>query len=154
MDIDAAAAPAALKANQVAGFAIAGAYPLPALLDLASATPIRLLGLAPPALGKALAADDSIAAETVPKGTYPGLDQDVTTLAVPGGRLHHDAHGHGDGLCDHQGVLVAARGARGAQPAVAGGEPRRHRGPRGAGCTAARCAITARRGVAVPAKLR
>jgi len=85
MDIDAAAAPAALKAQQVAGFAIAGAWPLPALLDLATATPIRLLSLPQPQLGRALAADDSIAAEIVPKGAYPGLDDDAVTLALPVG---------------------------------------------------------------------
>jgi TRAP transporter TAXI family solute receptor len=85
MAIDAAAAPAALKAKQVSGFALAGAYPLPALLDLATALPIRLLGLTQPELGRIVAADDSTSAETVPAGTYPGMDAAVTTLALPAG---------------------------------------------------------------------
>jgi len=85
MDIDAAAAPAALKAGQVSGFAIAGAYPVPAILDLANALPIRLLGVPQPALAKIVGDDDSTMAEIVPKGTYPGVDEDVTTLALPVG---------------------------------------------------------------------
>ena len=85
LGIDPVAAPAALKAKQVEGFALAGAYPVPALVDLARALPIRLLGLPQPALGEMLAADDSLAAEVVPKGSYPGQDADVTTVAVPGG---------------------------------------------------------------------
>ena len=85
MDIDAAAAPAALKAKQVSGFAIAGPYPLPALKDLAATTPIRLLSLPELQLKKIIAADDSIAAEVVPKSAYPGLESDVTVLALPAG---------------------------------------------------------------------
>ncbi len=85
MDIDAAAAPAALKAKQVSGIALAGAYPMPAILDLAAALPIRLLGLTRPELEKMLKADETVAAETVPKGVYPGVDAGVTMLAVPSG---------------------------------------------------------------------
>lgn len=85
MDIDAAAAPAALKAKQVSGIALAGAYPLPPILDLATALPVRLIGLPKPALAKVLAADETVVAETVPNGAYPGMDGDVTTLAVPAG---------------------------------------------------------------------
>ncbi|HUZ75020.1 MAG TPA: TAXI family TRAP transporter solute-binding subunit [Stellaceae bacterium] len=83
--VDPAAAAAALKAKQVSGFALAGAYPVPTLEALARAVPIRLLGLRQPALGQVLAADSSIAAEILPKGTYPGVDADVTTLAIPDG---------------------------------------------------------------------
>jgi len=85
MDIDAAAAPAALKAKQVSGFAIAGPYPLPALVALAGTTPIRLLSLPELQLRKVAAGDDSIAAEQVPKRAYPGLESDATVLALPAG---------------------------------------------------------------------
>jgi len=85
MDINVSAAVQALKAKQVSGFAIAGAYPLPSIADLAATTPIRLLAMPRPALRRLLHADDSIAAELVPKDTYPGLDQDVTVLALPAG---------------------------------------------------------------------
>jgi uncharacterized protein len=85
LDIDAAAATSALKSKQVYGIALAGAYPMNSLLEFARTTPIRLLSLPRPDLTRILAADDSAAAETVPSGTYPGMDSDVTTLAVPAG---------------------------------------------------------------------
>jgi TRAP transporter TAXI family solute receptor len=85
MDIDTAAAPSAVIAKQVAGFAIAGAWPLPALTELGKKTPIRLLTLPRPQLAKVLAADDSLAAETVPRGTYAGLDADVDVVGLPAG---------------------------------------------------------------------
>jgi TRAP transporter TAXI family solute receptor len=85
MDLDAAAAPAALKAKQVSGFALAGAYPLPAIVDLARALPLRLIGLPKPALATVVAADETVTAETVPQDAYPGMTQPITTVAVPAG---------------------------------------------------------------------
>jgi uncharacterized protein len=85
IDIDLAAASAAMKAKQVSGLALAGNYPVPTLLDLARTTPIRLITLPPADLAKMVAADDSTATVVVPKGTYPGVDEDVTTIAVPSG---------------------------------------------------------------------
>jgi uncharacterized protein len=69
----------------VAGIARAGAVPLPAINDLAKATPVRLLSLAPGELAKVLAADDSTVAQVIPRGTYPGQDRDVTSIALPAG---------------------------------------------------------------------
>jgi uncharacterized protein len=85
IDIDAAGAPAALLANKVSGMALTGPYPMQAVTDLARQTPVRLAKLTPAQLKKILAADDSFAAETVPKGTYPGIDEDVVTIALPAG---------------------------------------------------------------------
>ncbi len=85
MDINISASLQALKSKQVSGFAIAGAYPLKEITDLAGTTPIGLLSMPQPQLRRVLRADDSIAPEVVPKGTYPGLDADVTALALPAG---------------------------------------------------------------------
>jgi TRAP transporter TAXI family solute receptor len=85
IDIDAAGAPAALTAKQVAGMALAGPYPIATLADLARSVPLRLLSLSRAELAKVLAADDSMVAELIPKGTYPGIDADVTTVALPAG---------------------------------------------------------------------
>jgi uncharacterized protein len=85
MDINLSPALQALKAKQVAGFAIAGPYPLREISELAGNTPIRLLAMPQPQLRRLLRSDDSIATETVPKGTYPGLDEDATVLALPAG---------------------------------------------------------------------
>jgi uncharacterized protein len=85
IDMDAAAAPAALVEKQAAGLALAGPYPIPALDELAAKLPLRLLGFSPAELDKVLAADDSVVAEIIPGGTYPGIEQDVTTVALPAG---------------------------------------------------------------------
>jgi TRAP transporter TAXI family solute receptor len=85
IDIDAAGAQAALAGKQVAGIALAGTFPLPAVTDIAKTTPIALLSLGHAELAKVLAADDSITAQVIPKGTYPGVAEDVTTIALPAG---------------------------------------------------------------------
>jgi uncharacterized protein len=85
LDLDVAAAPDAVLSNKVSGLALAGSFPLPRVLDIAKATPIRLLGLAPATIKKMVAADDTIIPQTIPKATYPGVDTDVATVAVPVG---------------------------------------------------------------------
>jgi len=85
IDIDVGAAPSAVMDNRVSGLAIAGSYPVSMVADIAKATPIRLLGLEPSEMAKILAADDSVVEQVVPGGTYPGIDQDVATIAVPAG---------------------------------------------------------------------
>lgn len=85
IDIDVAAAPAAIMRNAVSGLAVAGSFPVPMVDTIAKAIPIRLLGLDPPALDKVLASDDNVVRQVIPKGTYPGVDENVTTIAVPAG---------------------------------------------------------------------
>lgn len=85
IDIDPAGAPAALAAKQVAGVALAGTFPMQSVTDLGKTVPIRLLSLSRPELAKMLAADDSLAAQVIPAGTYPGITEDVTTVAQPAG---------------------------------------------------------------------
>ncbi len=85
IDIDVGAAPAAVMNNKVSGLAIAGSFPLPMVTQIAAVTPIRLLGLGQPELAKILAGDDSVVEQAVPAGTYPGVDADVSTIAVPAG---------------------------------------------------------------------
>jgi len=85
IDIDTNGASAALLGNQVVGIALAGNYPLPAVTELARAAPMRLLSLSRSELAQVLAADDSTVRQVIPKGTYPGIDDDVTTIALPAG---------------------------------------------------------------------
>jgi TRAP transporter TAXI family solute receptor len=85
IDIDVAAAPAAVMNNRVSGLAVAGSFPIQMVAEIASATPVSLLGLGAPELAKILAADDSVVGQIIPGATYPGVDNDVTTLAVPAG---------------------------------------------------------------------
>jgi uncharacterized protein len=53
--------------------------------ELARAMPIRMLSLSPDELAKVLAADDSTVAQIIPKGTYPGVGQEITSVALPAG---------------------------------------------------------------------
>ncbi|HKT18547.1 MAG TPA: TAXI family TRAP transporter solute-binding subunit [Stellaceae bacterium] len=85
LDIDVAGAPAAVMSNKVSGLAVAGTFPVPMVNDIAKATPIRLLGPQPAELAKILASDDNAVEQVIPKGTYPGVDADVATIAVPAG---------------------------------------------------------------------
>jgi TRAP transporter TAXI family solute receptor len=85
IDIDPAGAEAALAAKQVAGEAVAGTVPLPRVTALAKTVPLHFLSLGHKTLAKLLAGDDSLVAETIPKGTYPGQDRDIRTVALPTG---------------------------------------------------------------------
>jgi len=85
IDIDAAGAQRAFVGKQVSGLAMAGTFPLPVIVELAHATPIRLLSLTPDELKRVLAGDDSIRPQIIPKGTYPGVDDDTVTVAQPVG---------------------------------------------------------------------
>jgi TRAP transporter TAXI family solute receptor len=85
IDMDAAGAPAALANKQAAGLALAGPYPIAALAELGGTVPLRLLSLSRGELAKVLAADDSLVAQTIPKGIYPGIDDAVASVALPAG---------------------------------------------------------------------
>jgi TRAP transporter TAXI family solute receptor len=85
VDIDVNAAGPALASKQIAGFATAGSYPIPALATLAGTAPIQLLSLTPSQVKQERASDGTTVATTVPKGTYPGVDTDTLTVALPAG---------------------------------------------------------------------
>lgn len=85
LDIDAANADAALREGKVAGFAIAGSFPIPALSELAKTLPLRLLGIEGDQLTGFFLADDTSVPVVIPAGTYPGIDRDVPTVALPVG---------------------------------------------------------------------
>jgi TRAP transporter TAXI family solute receptor len=74
------AAVPALKNGQVHGFATAGSYPAPNVLESAASLPIRLLSMS----------DEQVAMTkrtrlVIPQGTYPGVDQDTVTTSLPVG---------------------------------------------------------------------
>jgi len=77
VDVELNAAVSALKNKQVDGFATAGSYPAPNVMEAAAGTDIRLISMT----------DDQVAASkrtklVIPAGTYPGVDQDVTTTSL------------------------------------------------------------------------
>jgi uncharacterized protein len=74
------AAVPALKNGQVQGFATAGSYPAPNVLEAAASLPVRLLSMSD-AQVKATKRTRLV----IPKGTYPGVDEDTVTTSLPVG---------------------------------------------------------------------
>jgi TRAP transporter TAXI family solute receptor len=85
VDIDANAAGPALAGKQIAGFAISGTYPIAAVTALASTAPIQLLSLSASQVKQERANEGTTVAATIPRGTYPGVDTDTLTVALPAG---------------------------------------------------------------------
>jgi TRAP transporter TAXI family solute receptor len=83
VDIDVNAAGPALASKQIAGFAVGGSYPIPGITTLADSAPIQLLSLTPAQAKQERASDGTTVATTIPKGTYPGIDTDTLTVALP-----------------------------------------------------------------------
>jgi TRAP transporter TAXI family solute receptor len=80
VDVELGSAVPALKNGQIDGFATAGSYPAPNVMEAAAGGDIRLLSLN----------DEQIAQSkrtklVIPAGTYPGVDYDVATTSLPVG---------------------------------------------------------------------
>ena len=80
VDVELNSAVPALKNRQIAGFATAGSYPAPNVIEAAAGTPIHILSMT----------DEQVAKTkrtrlVIPAGTYPGVDQDVITTSLPVG---------------------------------------------------------------------
>ena len=78
IDVELNAAIPAHKDKQIDGFATAGSYPAPNVMEAAAGTEIRVLSLS----------DEQIKQSkrtmlTIPAGTYPGVDINVTTTTFP-----------------------------------------------------------------------
>ncbi|HEV2549730.1 MAG TPA: TAXI family TRAP transporter solute-binding subunit [Stellaceae bacterium] len=72
----------ALVQGRIDAFFMVGGYPVPAISDVANSTPIRLLPL-PRSVGEKLTEKYSfLHLDTIPAGTYPGVEEDVPTLST------------------------------------------------------------------------
>jgi len=71
---------AALKNGQIDGFATAGSYPAPNVIEAAASTKIKILSMSKAELKKTKR-DQLI----IPAGTYPGIDHDIVTTTLPVG---------------------------------------------------------------------
>jgi len=85
LDLDTTNAPAALREGKVTGFTLVGPFPIASLVDLARTVPLRLLGLDGDRLTTFLAGDDTAVPVVIPADTYPGVSEDVPTIALPVG---------------------------------------------------------------------
>jgi len=77
-DVELNAAVPALKNKQIDGFATAGSYPAPNVMEAAAGTGVKLLSLS----------DEQVAATkrtrlVIPAGTYPGVDEEIVTTSLP-----------------------------------------------------------------------
>jgi len=80
VDVELNAAVPAMKNGQVDGFATAGSYPAPNVLEAAASLEVRLLSLT-----DAQVAETGRTRLVIPGGTYPGVDSDVVTTSLPVG---------------------------------------------------------------------
>jgi uncharacterized protein len=80
VDVELNSAVPALKNGQIDGFATAGSYPAPNVIEAAAGTKIRLLSLSDEQL-----AQTKRTKLVIPAGTYPGVDEDVATTSLPVG---------------------------------------------------------------------
>jgi|TARA_R110002072_G_scaffold19100_25_gene71178 TRAP transporter TAXI family solute receptor len=79
IDVELNAAVPAVKNRQVVGFATAGAYPAPNVMELAATTKIRLLSLSAEDIAKI----GKVTTLEIPAGTYKGVDRVTTTMTLP-----------------------------------------------------------------------
>ena len=71
-----------LVQGRIDAFFMVGGYPVPAISDVANSTPIRLVPL-PRSVGEKLAEKYSfLHPDTIPAGTYPGVEEEVSTLST------------------------------------------------------------------------
>jgi TRAP transporter TAXI family solute receptor len=69
-----------LKSGKLDAFFLIGGYPIPAIRDLATAMPIRLVPVDGPVVDVLKKDFDFYSQTEIPGGTYPGLDSDTPSL--------------------------------------------------------------------------
>ena len=72
----------ALVQGRIDAFFMVGGYPVPAISDVANGTPIRLLPLSRNITEKLAEKYSFLRLDTIPAGTYPGVEEDVPTLST------------------------------------------------------------------------
>jgi TRAP transporter TAXI family solute receptor len=80
IDVELTSAVPALKNGQIDGFATSGSYPAPNVLEAAAGTSIVLLNMSAEQVEQTKRTK-----LVIPAGTYPGVDQDITTTSLPVG---------------------------------------------------------------------
>jgi TRAP transporter TAXI family solute receptor len=84
-EMELSGAPAALRNGQADGYATCSSHPTPQVQELAATTDIRILSFTDEERATILEANPSAGNITIAAGTYPGIDEDVATVAVPVG---------------------------------------------------------------------
>ncbi|WP_099867688.1 TAXI family TRAP transporter solute-binding subunit [Pararhizobium haloflavum] len=77
-DAEIGAGPDALKNGQIDGFVTAGSFPSPNVIETAASLPVSLVSMTEEQI-----AETGAAHQTIPGGTYSGIDEDVETTSLP-----------------------------------------------------------------------
>lgn len=75
-------AAAALSHNELDAFFLFGGYPVPAISELASTMPTRLVPLGGDIADRLIRKYSFFSADTIPSGTYAGIDQATSTIST------------------------------------------------------------------------
>lgn len=84
-EMELSGAPAALRNNQVDGYATCSSHPTPQVQELAATLPVRILSFSTEEQAAIMAANPGAGAVSIVAGTYAGIDSDIDTMAVPVG---------------------------------------------------------------------
>ncbi|MFA8386296.1 MAG: TAXI family TRAP transporter solute-binding subunit [Pelagibaca sp.] len=84
-EMELSGAPAALRNNQVDGYATCSSHPTPQVQELAATLPVRILSFTPEEQAAIIQANPSAGAVSIAGGTYSGIDDSIDTMAVPVG---------------------------------------------------------------------
>lgn len=84
-EMELSGAPAALRNNQVDGYATCSAHPTPQVQELAATLPVRILSFTEDERAAIIEANPGAGAVTVAANTYAGVDGEIATMAVPVG---------------------------------------------------------------------
>jgi TRAP transporter TAXI family solute receptor len=84
-EVELSGAVAAMRNRQIDGFATGSSHPTSHVTELASGMPIKLLPLSDAQVKAVMDADPSVTKVVIAKGTYPGQEADVQTVAIPVG---------------------------------------------------------------------
>jgi TRAP transporter TAXI family solute receptor len=71
-----------LRDGSLDGFFQIAGYPVPAIMELASSVPLRMLPVPEEAIGKLKKKFGFFTQDTIPAGTYPSIDDDVATVGI------------------------------------------------------------------------
>ena len=72
----------ALQNNEIDAFFLVAGAPVPAIAEIASLVPLRLVPIDGAALNRLMGRPPFFRAEEIPGGTYPGIDEPVQSVAV------------------------------------------------------------------------
>jgi uncharacterized protein len=84
-EMELSGAPAALRNNQVDGYATCSSHPTPQVQELAATLPVRILSFTEDEKAAIFETNPGAGAVSIAAGTYAGIEEEIATMAVPVG---------------------------------------------------------------------